>query len=129
MADVVADVGKRAKIDPKRVYAMGWSSSGPALYASAATKGSPVAGYFVAMSVFKPDQLPEPAAMKPKRFYLLHSPEDRACPIRMARQAEAKLGEVGAEVKFVEYAGGHGWRGDPFGMIRAGVEWLAGAKK
>jgi hypothetical protein len=24
----------------------------------------------------------------------------------------------------VTYEGGHGWRGDVFGMIRAGVQWL-----
>jgi predicted esterase len=124
MADVVADVSKRMKIDAKRVYALGWSSSGPALYASSATEGSPVSGYFVAMSVFKADQLPKPAAMKTKRFYIFHSPDDRVCPIAMAKLAETQLKKLGAKVTLVEYQGGHGWRGDVFGNIRAGMQWL-----
>src|SRR6267142_1833723 len=49
MADVVADVSKRVKVDARRIYALGWSSSGPALYASSATEGSPIRRYFIAM--------------------------------------------------------------------------------
>jgi predicted esterase len=121
---VVADVRKRANIDRKRVMALGWSSSGPALYASAATKGSPVKGYFIAMSVFRPADLPEPKEVKSKRFYLLHSPDDKVCPYRMAQQARTKLAELGAPVTLADYADGHGWHGDVFGMIRTGIEWL-----
>jgi predicted esterase len=124
MAAVVRDVGKRAKIDPKRVYALGWSSSGPALYAAAATKGCPVQGFFPAMSVFRTTDLPMPALAKSKRFYLLHSREDQVCPFRMAEQAKETLGKLGAPIMLVEYDGGHGWQGDVFGNIKAGVEWL-----
>src|SRR5262249_2852170 len=62
--DVVAAVKARVKVDPKRVLLLGWSSGGPPCYASAARKGSPVTGAFIAMSVFKPDQLPAPAELK-----------------------------------------------------------------
>jgi predicted esterase len=46
------------------------------------------------------------------------------CPYRMAEQARDKLTENGAKVRLETYEGGHGWRGDVFGDIRAGVEWL-----
>jgi predicted esterase len=42
----------------------------------------------------------------------------------MAEQAEKELKTAGAEVKLVEYEGGHGWRGDVFGAIRDGILWL-----
>ena len=34
------------------------------------------------------------------------------------------LHQHGARTNLVEYSGGHGWRGDVFGMIRGGVDWL-----
>lgn len=125
---VVADVSKRGKIDPQRVYALGWSSSGPALYAMAGKGDSPVKGYFVAMSVFRANMIGKPAAVKGAKFYIYHSPQDQACPIRMAVAGKEYLAKAGAEVKFVEYQGGHSWRGDVFGSIRKGVDWLEGKK-
>jgi predicted esterase len=124
VADVVADVGKRVKIDRERVYALGWSSSGPALYTMAATPNTPVKGYFIAMSVFRANIVVNQQALKGKKVFLYHSPEDQMCPMRMAKEGEAALTKAGAKVKFVEYQGGHGWRGNVFGDIRAGVEWL-----
>lgn len=124
MAEVVKEVSARAKIDPQRVYAMGWSSGGPPLYASAASENSPVKGLFVAMSVFKAAELPTAAAVKGKRFYIYHSPEDRVCPIAMARQAKTQLTNLGAEATLMEYGGGHGWKGNVFQDMRAGIDWL-----
>ena len=124
IAAVVKDVTARAKIDPQRVYALGWSSGGPPLYASAASENSPLKGVFVAMSVFKPAEMPKPAAVKGKRFYIYHSPEDRVCPIAMARQAKTQLTNLGAEATLVEYSGGHGWKGNVFQDMRAGIDWL-----
>jgi predicted esterase len=42
----------------------------------------------------------------------------------MAKQGKEALEKAGAQVTLVEYAGGHGWRGDMFGEMRKGVEWL-----
>ena len=42
----------------------------------------------------------------------------------MARKARDTLSEHGATVTLENYAGGHGWRGDVFGAIRQGVNWL-----
>ncbi len=74
---VVADAGTKVKLDPSRVFTIGWSSGGPPAYSAALATDSPVKGAFVAMSVFKPDQLPPLAAAKGKPFYLLQSPDDK----------------------------------------------------
>jgi RNA polymerase sigma factor (sigma-70 family) len=122
--DVVAAVKKRLKIDAKRVYLLGWSSGGPPCYPSAAQKASPVAGAFIAMSVFKPDQVPALANVKGKAFYLLQSPDDRVTPLRFAEAAEKALKEAGARVHLERYPGGHGWRGDVWNMLGDGLKWL-----
>ena len=54
--DIIADVRKREKIDPRRVILLGWSSGGPPCYAMATRKDTPVTGAFIAMSVFRPDR-------------------------------------------------------------------------
>lgn len=41
-----------------------------------------------------------------------------------AKAAEQSLQEHGADVRFNTYEGGHGWRGDVYGRIRNGIEWL-----
>lgn len=123
--DVVKDVGSRMKIDPARVFALGWSSSGPALYCDSLQADTPITGWFIAMSVFRPEWMPDIAGAKGKSYFLFHSPDERMIPIdKHARVAETKLREAGARVKLVEYAGGHGWTDDPLGNIRRGVEWL-----
>ena len=42
----------------------------------------------------------------------------------MAQAAEKSLGEAPARVTLVKYAGGHGGRGDVFGQVRRGIDWL-----
>lgn len=119
---VIKDVRTRQKVDESKVFTLSWSSGGPAAYAISLTSGQ-VKGSFVAMSVFKPDQLPPLVMAKGHAFYIFHSPED-FIPISMAREAEKQLGERGAKVTLAIYPGGHGWTSDPFGNIRKGVEWL-----
>ncbi len=121
---VVADVATAASIDPKRVYCMGWSSSGPAVYALALRETSVVTGSYIAMSVYKPQQLPPLANARQRVIYIEHSREDRVCPFRMAQQGFQELKEAGAEITMVEYDGGHGWRGNVFGRIQAALTWL-----
>jgi predicted esterase len=76
------------------------------------------------MSVFKPNLLSQLSNAKDRHFYIFHSKQDRVCPYRMASSANQQLSKNGAHVKFVEYSGGHGWRGDVFGNIRNGIHWL-----
>jgi predicted esterase len=120
---VIKDVSAIREVDPKRVFTLSWSSSGPAAYALslASTK---VAGSFIAMSVFKPEQLPPLAKARGHGYFLFHSPEDRVCPFRMAEQAAKDLEKNGAAVKLATYEGGHGWKAGLYDRIREGLQWL-----
>jgi len=120
---VVADIEKRHHLDTNRIFSLSWSSGGAAGYAIALDPATPVPGSFVAMSVFKPEQLPDLKLAQGRAYYLLHSPED-FIPLRMAELARDTLKQHGAAVQLQTYAGGHGWRGDVYGLIREGVEWL-----
>ena len=121
---VIKDASTVKKIDPKRVYCMGWSSSGPAVYAVALRDEPAVTGSYVAMSVFKPKLLPPLANAKGRSFYIEHSPEDRICPYWMAKKGHDELKSEGARTTLVTYKGGHGWRGDVYGRIRTALKWL-----
>jgi len=66
---VVKDMGARHRLDPKRIFTLSWSSSGPACYAASLTEGTPVTGSLIAMSEFKPDLLPDLAAAKARAYY------------------------------------------------------------
>lgn len=120
---IIEDVKGRHSIDPKHIYLLGWSSGGPPCYTIAIDRKTPVTGVFVAMSVFKPDGLPPLARAKGKSFYVLHSPQD-FIHMRFPEAAVKKLAEKGAKTKLQTYSGGHGWKGDVYGNIRAGIEWL-----
>lgn len=121
---VIKDVKAKHKLDDQRVYALAWSSSGPAIYAAMLRKESPLRGAFVAMSVFNPRFLPPLDGAKGKAFYIFHSPDDKVCPIRMAEAADAQLAAAGANTTLVNYQGGHGWHGPIFQHIRTGIDWL-----
>lgn len=122
-AEVLEDVSKSRKLDPKYLFTLAWSSSGTLAYSLGLQDKTPVTGTFVAMSVFKPENLPGLKASKGRSFYVLHSPED-PIPIQMAEDARDQLAKNGAKVEYETYAGGHGWHGDVFGTIRTGVDWL-----
>ena len=121
---IIDDVGEEYRLDPSRILTLSWSSGGPAAYAAALAEPR-ITGSFVAMSVFKPDQLPALEASKDRAFYLYHSPDDQVCPFRFAEQAQKDLAAKGAKVQLKTYEGGHGWRGDLYTDISKGLEWLA----
>ena len=56
-------------------------------------------------------------------YFLLHSPEDWI-PIAEAERARDELAEAGAKTQLRTYSGGHAWKGDVYGNIRAGLTWL-----
>ncbi len=120
---VADDIGSRYAVDNKKVFALGWSSGGPPIYASLVAPDSPLKGAFIAMSVFKPNRLPDLSAAKGKAVYILHSPQD-FIGMRFPEAARDRLAKAGASTKLVTYEGGHGWHGDVYGNIRAGVAWL-----
>jgi len=124
LAAIIDDVARRQGIDKEQVYALAWSSSGPAVYEAMLEPRSPLAGAFIAMSVFRPGDLPPLAAASGRRIYLLHSPEDSVCPYRMAADAKERLTAAGADVALVDYAGGHGWHGPVQENLKRGIAWL-----
>jgi predicted esterase len=124
VAAVLKDVQAKVKVNPRRIFMLGWSSGGPPVYATTLVKNSPIVGAFVAMSIFVPSQMPALEGGKHKAFYLLQSPDDQLTRIRFAETAEKSLSAAGANVKLERYPGGHGWRGDVCGMLAAGIQWL-----
>ncbi len=128
VAAVVKDVAARYQLDEQRIFALGWSSGGPPVYAAALAPDSPLRGALVAMSVFKPDQLATlESGAKGKAFYILHSPEDFIA-MRFPESARDRLSAAGARTHLETYDGGHGWHGDVYGHIRRGLDWLAAAE-
>lgn len=124
IAGAVEDVASRRKIDRRHVFALGWSSGGPPVYAAALAKDSILSACMPAMSVFQPSRLPPLDRAKGHAFFVLHSPQDQVCPYRMAEAARDALAKAGATVELVDYEGGHGWQGDVFGNIRRGIAWM-----
>lgn len=125
--EIVETLAKSRKIDAARVFTLTWSSSGPAAYVLSTRKKGLVKGSLIAMSVFHESELDLERA-KDHPYYILHSPEDKTCPLRLAEEARDTLRKHGAKVAFATYEGGHGWQGDVFGNIRTGLEWLLDPK-
>ena len=121
---VVRDAARRYSLDERCVFTLSWSSSGPAAYAISLAEKKSITGSYVAMSVFQPDFLPPLTNARGHAYFIDHSPDDRTCPFRMAKAAEQSLQEHGASVRLNTYEGGHGWRGDVYGRIRSGIDWL-----
>lgn len=124
LKQAVVKVQSLSKIDLKKIYTLSWSSSGPAAYAISLTDKTPVTGSFIAMSVFQKNRIPDIKAAKDRAYYILHSPDDKVCPVWMARMARNSLRFNKAKVEYLEYKGGHGWRGDVFGTIKTGFNSL-----
>ena len=120
---VIFEIQESHQVNPEHLYTLSWSSGGPAAYA-ASLDVDEVKGSFIAMSVFKPEQLPRLSKAKGHRYYIYHSPEDKVCPIHMAKEAQSLLSRERAEVKVATYEGGHGWHGNIFGTLRTGIAWL-----
>jgi predicted esterase len=116
-------VGKAHKTDPRHVFTLTWSSSGTNGYLLPLLPKAGVTGSFVAMSVFKPAQLPALEAAKGRSYFIYHSPQD-FIPFAMAESARDALKKAGAAVELLSYEGGHGWHGDAMGNIRKGMQWL-----
>lgn len=125
---VIEDLAKVIPVDRKRIVALGWSSSGPALFNELLRAKTPITGWIIAMSVFHPKAFTDDtrAVVSGRRVYLLHSPDDQLIKLQQhAAKAEKRLNELGAETTLVTYPGGHGWTDDPFGRIKTAIEWIA----
>ncbi|MFG0328372.1 MAG: hypothetical protein ACF8PN_00600 [Phycisphaerales bacterium] len=120
---VIDDIRGDYPLDENHIFTLSWSSSGPAGYSASLREDTPITGSFVAMSVFKPDQLPPLDRADGQHYYILHSPQD-FIGMRFPEAARDDLAAHGATTTLMTYEGGHGWKGDVYGMIRRGVEWL-----
>jgi poly(3-hydroxybutyrate) depolymerase len=129
VADVVADVAKKHKIDKRYVFALGWSSSGHVIYNLSLADKPLVTGVYVAMAVFHPKEMPSLKAAKDRAYFIDHSPDDERCPFKDAEAARDALKKAGAVVELVTFKGGHGWFDDPMGRLRKGVQFLEQAAK
>lgn len=125
VAAVVDEVGRQVRIDRRRVLAVSWSSSGPACWRMLSTKASPITGHLIAMSVFHPEELEPLSNAKGRPLFLLHSPTDVKCRIRLAEQGRDAARKAGLEVEWATYEGGHGWEGDSQKLARRALRWLA----
>jgi predicted esterase/predicted Ser/Thr protein kinase len=121
---VIGEVEKQQRLDKNRIFTLTWSSSGPAGYAASLYPKTRITASFIAMSVFRPGNLPDLSAARGHAYYLLHSPEDQLIPMSMPTSARDLLSTKGARVELATYEGGHGWHGeDVFGLIRTGITW------
>jgi predicted esterase len=120
---VLSELSARHKLDPRYLFTLTWSSSGPNGYALSMLPKGGITGTFVAMSVFKPEVLPPLSKAKGHPFYLYHSPQD-FIPLAQPQMARTALERAGAIVKFETYEGGHGWHGNVYGDIAKGIAWL-----
>jgi beta-lactamase regulating signal transducer with metallopeptidase domain/predicted esterase len=121
---VVRDVARRNRLDRRYIFALGWSSGGPPVYAQSLSGSRSVTGSFAAMSIFHPDWLPPLSRAKGRPYFLLHSPQDRLIPFAVAQTAQETLRKNGANVHLQTYQGGHGWRKPVYEMLRRGIRWL-----
>jgi predicted esterase len=107
------------------VVALGWSSSGHAVYSALMKfpeiRGAMMNGARCQESWFRPR-----TAIKGKAVFFYHSPEDAVCPILDAEKAVEFLPKAGAYAKLVKYPGGHGWPpgADHTGVLRDGLAWI-----
>jgi len=122
--EVIAEVRKKHKLDPRFLFTLGWSSGGPPSYTISLQENRSVTGSFISQSVFYPQNYPPLKRAKGYAYYIHHSPEDRSCKFELAEEARETLKKQGAKVEIRTYKGGHGWTEDQFGHIRRGIEWL-----
>jgi len=83
-----------------------------------------VRGALVAIVGVPPRPARQARRARGRAVYVLHSPQVFIA-LDFAKAAVKELARAGARTQLVTYEGGHGWHGDVFGMIGAGLRWLA----
>lgn len=124
VASVIKDASARFPINSRYVFALGWASGGPPVYAASLNPNVPLRGSFVAMSIFNSVWLPPLSEAKGKSYFLLHPENAPIVPLSVARQAKKTLEANGATVSLMSYPGGYGWNGPVYVQIRRGIRFL-----
>jgi predicted esterase len=123
---VFNEIRQSSAVDGEQAILFGWSSSGPAVYATALSEQAPAAlRYYVLSAVFKPETLPPLDRARGKRIYIQHGDQDRLIPLRWAEEAERALTRAKAHVHLERFAGGHGFAmPEVYPSIRQALRWL-----
>src|SRR5262249_47779120 len=123
---VFNEIQQSGAVDKEQAILFGWSSSGPAVYATALSDKAPTAlRYYVLSAVFKPETLPPLNKAKGKRIYIQHGDRDQLIPLRWAEAAERTLTQAQAHVHLERFTGGHGFAmPEVYPSIRQALRWL-----
>lgn len=129
VSDVARDMESKYPINPARVYLIGAGAGGPAAYACSLETNTPFHGFLLAQSAFRSAQLPPLANAKNRRYYLLHSRDDKRAPYFGATLAQNTLRAQGAAVKLSK-ATPNPDENQPASWQEtvAGVKWLEGER-
>ena len=98
-ADVARDMMGKYPINPAHVYLVGAGAGGTAAYACSLEAQTPFHGFLLMQSAFRSAQLPPLANAKNRRYYLLHSRDNKKTPYFAATLAQNTLRTQGATVK------------------------------
>ena len=130
VADVARDMESKYPINPVHVYLIGAGAGGPAAYACSLEANTPFHGFLLAQSAFRSAQLPPLANAKNRRYYLLHSRDDKRTPYFGATLAQNTLRAQGAAVKLSK-ATPNPDENQPASWEEtvAGVKWLEAAPR
>lgn len=103
--EVVDQLAKAHKVDPKRIYVTGLSMGGFGSFGAVARRPD---FFAAAMPVCGGGDPSTAKAMKDVPFWVFHGAADRVVPLRASAVMVDALKDAGAEVKFKEYPGvGH----------------------
>lgn len=125
--EVYADVRKLGAFRVDDTYVWGWSSSGPAVYATVLERETPYDGAYINSSVYRPERL-DLSRARGRRFFLQQGREDTITAPRWAEQAAKDLTAAHARVKLDLIEGGHGFGNNHLGNVRAALDWLGKRK-
>jgi phospholipase/carboxylesterase len=124
IAHIVAQVGERWAIDPRRRLLTGMSDGGTFTLVSGLQEDSPFTHLAPAAAGFHPMlvALASPARMQGLPVYLIHGTHDWMFPVSVARTARKALTAAGAAVTYREITGlSHTYPRDENGQI---LDWL-----
>ncbi|MBI3830157.1 MAG: dienelactone hydrolase family protein [Planctomycetes bacterium] len=109
LLDIVKQVAKTYRIDPKRVYLIGHSMGGGGTWLNGAVLRNVWAAIGPMSGWYKPTPAPDPALYKDMPAYFIHGDQDHNVPVQLSRMADKELKQAGnTNYVYVEMPGvGH----------------------
>lgn len=123
VVEAVNDLKSRLDINENRVFALGWDTGGPAVFANSVFEANPIKGHIIASSLFKPDQWTNPPNAKKQAYYILHAKKNWIDIETHGQHAVATLSKLGAKTKLFTDPS-HGWGGQENKNITSALNWL-----